>query len=98
MKKGFVYILANNRPTLYTGVTNNIAKRVFEHKSGRGSMFTKRYAIHKLVYYKYLEDIKSAIIREKQIKDLNRNEKINLIKLMNPSFKDLFVEVRDKFR
>lgn len=93
MKQGFVYILANNRPTLYTGVTSNLIKRISDHKSGIGSIFTKRYKIHKLVYYEALESIGCAIFREKQIKDMNRIDKLQLIKTTNPQMKDLYLEI-----
>ena len=81
--------MANDRPTLYVGVTNNLKKRVFEHKNGIGSIFTKRYRLHKLIYYEHIEDINFAIIREKQLKDLNRIDKLKLIQTINPTFQDL---------
>ena len=81
--------MANDRPTLYVGVTNNLKKRVFEHKNGIGSIFTKRYRLHKLIYYEHIEDINFATIREKQLKDLNRIDKLKLIQTINPTFQDL---------
>ncbi len=93
MKCGFVYIMANERPTLYVGVTNNLKKRVFEHKSGMGSVFTKRYRLHKLVYYEYIDQIEMSIVREKQIKDMGRSDKLEMIRNRNPEFKDLYSEI-----
>ena len=94
MKSGFVYIMANDRPTLYTGVTNDLLRRVCEHKQNIGRAFTKKYNLHKLVYYEFFESIELAIVREKQIKNLNRYQKIELIKTINPTFKDLYEEVK----
>ena len=85
-KGGFAYIMANERPTLYTGVTNNLPRRVHEHKNNLVPGFTAKYNLHKLVYF---ETIEQAIIREKQIKDLNRNEKLIMISKFNPGWSDL---------
>lgn len=82
--------MANSRPTLYTGVTYNIKTRVYSHKKDLVKGFTSKYKLHKLAYFEVLGDIKSAIIREKQIKDMDRKDKIELIKKFNPSFEDLF--------
>lgn len=89
-KGGFAYIMTNEGPTLYVGVTNNLVKRVYEHKNNTDSSFTARYNIHKLVYYEYLDSIESAIIREKQIKDMNRIDKLTMIRSFDPGFKDLY--------
>ena len=78
--------------TLYTGVTNNLLRRVSEHKSGKGSDFTKRYNLTKLVYYEVTDDINAAIRREKQIKGWLRRKKIALIESMNPEWGDLSLE------
>jgi putative endonuclease len=88
-----VYIMTNiyNR-VLYTGVTNNLQRRVLEHKSGKGNTFTARYHVTKLVYFEMGCDIDTAIYREKQIKAGSRQKKINLINRMNPEWKDLFEE------
>ena len=75
--------------TLYTGVTSNLQRRVHEHKIGMGSEFTHRYYINKLVYYETTNDIKAAIIREKQIKGGSRQKKIDLVNSINPGWQDL---------
>jgi len=95
-KGGFVYIMANNRPTVYTGVTNNLIRRAYQHKNKVGSWFTSQYNLNKLVYFEYFESIEQAIIREKQIKDMNRVDKLIMIKQFNPTFKDLYDQILDK--
>jgi putative endonuclease len=80
-KKYFVYIMTNKYNTvLYTGVTNDLMRRVWEHKEGSGSIFTSRYRVTKLVYYESHENINLAIAREKQIKGGSRQKKIDLVK------------------
>lgn len=74
----------------YTGVTNDLIRRTFEHKQKLIDGFTKRYNINKLIYYEQTEDVKSAIAREKFIKGKTRNWKINLIKSSNPKFQDMY--------
>jgi putative endonuclease len=92
-----VYIITNaNNTVLYTGVTNNLHRRVLEHRSGNGSSFTHRYNVNKLVYYEVGTDIKSAIWREKQIKAGSRQKKIDLVNKINPEWKDLFEELFGK--
>jgi putative endonuclease len=89
-----VYIMTNAHNTvLYTGVTNDLARRVYEHKNGLGSVFAKKYNVHKLVYYEQGNDVHSAIAREKQIKGGSRQKKIDLINKMNPAWKDLYEEI-----
>jgi len=78
---------------LYTGVTNNLTKRVYEHKEKSVSGFTKKYNINKLVYYEVLGDIYDAIKREKQIKGGSRQKKMDLINSLNPQWKDLYDEI-----
>jgi putative endonuclease len=86
----YVYIMTNAaNKVLYTGVTNNLAKRISEHKAGMGGKFTSKYKISKLVYYETSGDITSAISREKQIKAGSRKKKIQLIESMNPTWNDL---------
>jgi len=88
-----VYIMANAHNTvLYTGVTNDLQRRVLEHKEGKGGGFTKKYNVTKLVYFEYGDDINIAIAREKQIKAGSRQKKIDLINSINPEWKDLFDE------
>ena len=91
----YVYILANaNKNVIYTGVTNNLTKRVYEHKNhvDKGS-FTSRYNVENLVYYEITSDIKSAIEREKQIKGWNRTRKNKLIESKNPNWNDLYTTI-----
>lgn len=89
-----VYIMSNAHNTvLYTGVTNNLQRRVMEHKAGKGGTFTKKYNVHKLVYFECGNDVNAAIFREKQIKAGSRKKKIDLIKSINPDWKDLFEEM-----
>ncbi len=88
-----VYIMTNVHNTvLYTGVTNNLQRRVLEHQQGTGSKFTKRYNINKLVYFECGDDVNMAIFREKQIKAGSRKKKIQMIESLNPEWKDLYEE------
>jgi len=90
----YVYIMSNHKNgTLYIGVTSNLPARVFEHKSELIEGFTKKYHLHNLVYYEVYEDVRSAITREKQLKKWKRNWKINLIKKMNPQWRDLYPDI-----
>ena len=85
-----VYILTNyNQTTFYIGVTGNLQKRIWEHKNKVVEGFTKKYNVDRLVYYELTEDVESALNREKQLKRWHRQWKINLIKGINPEFKDL---------
>jgi putative endonuclease len=93
MKKGgYVYIMSNiNKNVLYTGVTSDLKKRIYEHKTNHfPKSFTSKYNITKLVYFEEHNSIKSAIEREKQIKGGSRNKKIKLINELNPEWNDLF--------
>ena len=85
----YVYIMTNKSRTLYTGVTNNLMRRVFEHKHHLVPGFTSKYNITKLVYYEAGYDIDAAILREKQIKGWLRKRKIKLIEKENPNWEDL---------
>jgi len=89
MKTGFVYIMTNkNRTTLYVGVTNNIERRVKEHKAGVGGVFTSRYMLYELLYFERIEGFGKAIDREKQLKSWRREWKWELIKADNPDLVD----------
>ena len=89
----FVYIMTNQDHTvLYTGVTNNLLRRVIEHRSGKGGAFSKKYKLYSLVYFEVGDDISIAISREKQIKGGSRQKKIELINSINPDWEDLFEE------
>ena len=91
----YVYILSNsNRNVIYTGVTNDLIRRVYEHKNhlDKGS-FTSRYNVENLVFYEVTTDIDSAIAREKQIKGWNRKRKEKLIEAKNPNWNDLYESV-----
>jgi len=95
MRRGnfYVYIIANkNNAVLYIGVTNNLERRISEHQQGLIKGFSKRYNLHKLVYYESFSNISQSIAREKQLKNWHRGWKINLINTINPSFKDLSSE------
>jgi len=93
-KQYCVYIMTNAHNTvLYTGVTNNLARRVYEHKNGLGSVFTKKYNVNKLVYYEIGNDVNAVIAREKQIKGGSRKKKVDLVNSLNPEWKDLYEEL-----
>ena len=88
-----VYIMTNySQSSLYIGVTSNLQKRVWEHKNKVVAGFTKKYNINRLVYYELTDSIETAINREKQLKRWHREWKINLIKEMNPDFRDLSLD------
>jgi len=89
--KGYVYLMMNKtNSVIYTGVTSNLEKRIYEHKNKVVAGFTSKYNISKLVCYEIFNCIEDAILREKQIKAGSRKKKIELIKSMNPSFVDLY--------
>jgi putative endonuclease len=94
----YVYIMTNkNNTVLYTGITNDLKRRVYEHKEKLVEGFTKKHNINKLVYYEIFEGVELAILREKQIKGGSRAKKIKLIENMNPHWRDLYEEFRDCF-
>jgi len=93
-KQYYVYLMTNSRNTvIYTGVTNDLRKRIYEHKAKSVDGFTKKYRITKLVYYEIFNDIYSALSREKQIKAGSRQKKIELINNMNPKWQDLYLRL-----
>lgn len=90
----YVYILASKRNgTLYIGVTSNLVRRVWEHRSDVVDGFTKKYGVHRLVYYEQTESIEAAIQREKRLKKWDRAAKIRLIEGFNPEWRDLYEEL-----
>jgi putative endonuclease len=90
----YVYIMTNVRNTvLYVGVTNDLVRRIYEHKEKLVSGFTKKYNIVKLVYYEVFDDIENAILREKQIKAGSRQKKVQLINGANKEWRDLYDEL-----
>lgn len=93
-KQYYVYLSTNSADTvIYTGVTNNLIKRIYEHKNNFVSSFTSKYKITKLVYYEVFDDINEAIAREKQIKAGSRLKKLELIRGSNYGFNDLYFEI-----
>ena len=90
----FFYILVSRRNgTLYIGVTNNLLKRVDQHRRNLAAGFTEKYGVHRLVYFEQFRDIRFAIGREKQLKKWNRQWKLDLIEKDNPQWRDLFDEL-----
>ena len=93
-KQYYVYIMTNkNNRVLYTGVTSNLKKRVYEHKEKFVDGFTKKYNVSKLVYFEVFEDPENAILREKKIKAGSRQKKIDLINSMNKEWADLYEQL-----
>lgn len=93
----FVYMLTNwNNKILYTGVTNNLARRLYEHKNNLVNGFTQKYNVHKLIYYDTTSDIKAAIEREKQIKGWSRQKKNTLVESINSNWEDLSLDWDEK--
>lgn len=90
MSAYYIYIIGNDRPTLYIGVTNNLIRRIYEHKQEFVAGFTKKYHLKKLLYFETFSFIEDALNREKQLKHWEREWKINLIKSQNPDFIDLY--------
>ena len=92
----WVYILANGKNgTLYIGVTNDLSRRVFEHRSSRGSQFTARYNVSRLVWYEQYQYVIDAIAREKSLKRWERSWKIKLINEINPEWRDLYLDLNN---
>ena len=90
----YIYIMTNQRNTvIYTGVTNGLKRRVYEHKEKLAKGFTRKYNITKLVYYEVFEDVENAILREKQIKGGSRRKKLELVNSMNKEWLDLYEEL-----
>jgi len=98
MKSYFVYILSTRNKVLYVGMTNNLSRRVFEHKQGLVDGFTKKYNVDRLVYFEILPNSETAIKREKQLKNWHRQWKINLVESKNKEWKDLYSEVEDPYK
>jgi putative endonuclease len=88
-KSYYIYIMTSRTRRMYTGLTNNLVRRVFEHKSSSINGFSKKYRTTRLVYFEEIKDIQSAIAREKQIKSWRRSKKIDLIESLNPEWRDL---------
>jgi putative endonuclease len=98
MKTYYVHIMTNRSGTLYTGVTGDLERRVYEHKHGVGSKFTARYRIDRLLHFEAFSDIRDAIAREKRIKGWLRARKIALIESVNPNWADLSTDWYDPSR
>ncbi len=96
MKQFYVYIMSSSNRALYIGVTNNLERRVFEHKNKLVEGFTARYNITRLVYFEQTPDVRVAIEREKQLKNWARSKKITLIEKTNPTWLDLSLDWFDK--
>jgi putative endonuclease len=88
-KTHYVYILSSDTGTLYTGVTSDLVRRMWEHKNGVVEGFPKKYNIHRLIYFEETLNVESAIEREKQIKSFRRSKKLALVRKQNPKFDDL---------
>jgi putative endonuclease len=88
----YVYIMSSLSRTLYAGVTNDLERRVGEHKEGKPGAFTARYNVNRLVYFEEFSDINQAIVCEKKIKSMTRRQKIKLIESINPEWRDLSQE------
>ena len=89
MREYYVYIMASSRRTLYIGVTNDLERRVMEHKQGQSNGFTSKYNVTKLVYHESTSDVRAALEREKELKWWRRGKKVALVESMNPEWKDL---------
>jgi len=97
-KSGYVYFITNEINTvLYTGVTSNLVKRIYEHKAKLVEGFSKKYSLDRLVYYEVFDDIRDAIEREKQIKNYKRYKKQSLVNGFNPEWDDLYDSLLSSF-
>ena len=93
-KEYCVYIMTKAHNTvIYSGATNDLARRVYEHKNGLGGVFTKKYNVVKLVYFEVTDNVQAAHAREKQIKGGSRKKKLDLVNSINPEWKDLYNEI-----
>ena len=97
-KSYYIYILGNDRPTLYIGITNDLVRRVYEHKQGFVDGFTSKYNLKKLLDFEIFNNVTDAITREKQLKHWNREWKLQLIKKENPTLRDLYNKITDDSR
>ena len=94
MKKMYIYIITNRKNGVpYIGVTNNLVRRIWEHKNKQIKGFTSRYNLHELVYFEVYDDEITAITREKKLKNYSRQKKIDLINTFNPSWRDLYDDI-----
>ena len=94
MYGGFIYFMTNlTNKVLYIGVTNDLKRRISEHKEGSASVFTRKYSCHKLVYFECFSDMNQAIAREKQLKHFMRAWKNQLVEKMNPEWRDLYEDL-----
>ena len=96
LRQYYVYIVTNKSGTLYIGITKDLQRRIFEHKSKLVEGFTKKYNVTRLVYYEVTDDARAAITREKQIKGWLRVKKVALVESVNPNWKDLSEEISGK--
>ena len=94
MIKGYVYILTNkNHSVLYVGATKDLKYRIECHKKGSGAVFTKKYSATLLIYFEEYDNYRDAFLREKQLKNWHKDWKWNLVKILNPELKDLYLEL-----
>ena len=97
-RKYYVYIMNSPTGTLYVGMTNDLKKRVFQHKHKLIDGFTKKYYVTRLAYFEETSDVRVAIAREKQIKGWRRSKKIELIKTLNPTWRDLAADWFEEYQ
>ena len=93
-KTYYVYLLSNKKSTvIYTGMTNDLVRRVYQHKQGQSESFTQRYRVNRLMYFESFADVRDALEREKQLKAGSRQKKLDLINSTNPEWRDLYGEL-----